>query len=44
METMKAVRVHSYGGPEVLQFEDTPRHATRSQAAARLRIVSRFTS
>ncbi len=25
MENMKAVRVHSHGGPEVLRFEDAPR-------------------
>jgi len=25
METMKAVRIHSYGGPEVLQLEEAPR-------------------
>jgi len=25
MESMKAVRVHNYGGPEVLRFEDAPR-------------------
>ena len=25
METMKAVRVHEYGGPEVLRYEDAPR-------------------
>ena len=25
MESMKAVRIHSYGGPEVLRFEDAPR-------------------
>jgi len=25
MEDMKAVRMHSYGGPEVLHFEDAPR-------------------
>ena len=25
MENMKAVRMHSYGGPEVLHFEDAPR-------------------
>jgi NADPH:quinone reductase-like Zn-dependent oxidoreductase len=25
MENMKAVRVHNYGGPEVLRFEDSPR-------------------
>src|SRR5881409_3804787 len=25
MENMKAVRVHNYGGPEVLHFEDAPR-------------------
>jgi NADPH:quinone reductase-like Zn-dependent oxidoreductase len=24
MENMKAVTIHSYGGPEVLRFEDTP--------------------
>jgi NADPH:quinone reductase-like Zn-dependent oxidoreductase len=24
-ETMKAVRIHKYGGPEVLQYEDAPR-------------------
>jgi len=24
MENMKAVRVHNYGGPDVLQFEDAP--------------------
>src|SRR5580698_2412848 len=23
-ETMKAVRIHQYGGPEVLQYEDAP--------------------
>jgi NADPH:quinone reductase-like Zn-dependent oxidoreductase len=25
MDTMKAVRIHSYGGPEVLVYEDAPR-------------------
>jgi NADPH:quinone reductase-like Zn-dependent oxidoreductase len=25
MKTMKAIRIHSYGGPEVLQYEDAPR-------------------
>jgi len=25
MESMKAVRIHGYGGPEVLRFEDAPR-------------------
>jgi NADPH:quinone reductase-like Zn-dependent oxidoreductase len=25
MENMKAVRIHNYGGPEVLHFEDAPR-------------------
>ena len=25
MELMKAVRIHNYGGPEVLQYEDAPR-------------------
>lgn len=25
MDTMKAVRIHEYGGPEVLKFEDAPR-------------------
>ena len=25
METMKAVRIYSYGGPEVLRYEDAPR-------------------
>ena len=25
METMKAVRIHAYGGPEVLVYEDAPR-------------------
>ena len=24
-QTMKAVRIHNYGGPEVLQYEDAPR-------------------
>ena len=24
-QTMKAVRVHKHGGPEVLQYEDAPR-------------------
>jgi NADPH:quinone reductase-like Zn-dependent oxidoreductase len=23
-ETMKAVQIHAYGGPDVLQFEDVP--------------------
>ena len=27
MENMKAVRIHQYGGPEVLIFEDAPRPA-----------------
>src|SRR5437667_3736745 len=30
MENMKAVRVHNYGGPEVLRFEDAPRPAPGS--------------
>jgi NADPH:quinone reductase-like Zn-dependent oxidoreductase len=30
MENMKAVRVHNYGGPEVLHFEDAPRPAPGS--------------
>ena len=25
MHTMKAIRIHSYGGPEVLKYEDAPR-------------------
>ena len=25
MSSMKAVRIHEYGGPEVLKYEDTPR-------------------
>lgn len=25
MQTMKAIRIHSYGGPEVLQYEEAPR-------------------
>ncbi len=25
METMKAIRLHAYGGPEVLVYEDAPR-------------------
>ena len=25
MQTMKAVRIHNYGGPEVLKFKDAPR-------------------
>ena len=25
METMKAVRIHRYGGPEVLKYEEAPR-------------------
>ncbi len=25
MDTMKAVRIHTYGGPEVLRYEDAPR-------------------
>jgi NADPH:quinone reductase-like Zn-dependent oxidoreductase len=29
METMKAVRMHSYGGPEVLVYEDAPRPELR---------------
>ena len=24
-QTMKAVRIHTYGGPEVLKYEDAPR-------------------
>src|SRR2546427_13121216 len=24
-QTMKAVRIHNFGGPEVLQYEDAPR-------------------
>ncbi|MCI0655539.1 MAG: NADP-dependent oxidoreductase, partial [Acidobacteria bacterium] len=25
MKTMKAVRIHTYGGPEVLNYEEAPR-------------------
>ena len=25
MQTMKAIRIHAYGGPEVLKYEDVPR-------------------
>ena len=25
IQNMKAVRIHEYGGPEVLKFEDAPR-------------------
>ncbi len=25
METMKAARIHTYGGPEVLKYEEAPR-------------------
>ena len=24
-QTMKAIRIHNYGGPEVLHYEDAPR-------------------
>ena len=27
MQTMKAIQIHSYGGPEVLKFEDVSRPA-----------------
>lgn len=27
MDTMKAIRIHEYGGPEVLKYEDAPRPA-----------------
>jgi hypothetical protein len=30
MENMKAVRVRSHGGPEVLRFEDAPRALRRA--------------
>jgi NADPH:quinone reductase-like Zn-dependent oxidoreductase len=30
METMKAVRIHKFGGPEVLKYEDVPRPAPGS--------------
>jgi len=26
MNTMKAVRIHTYGGPEVLNYEEVPCH------------------
>jgi NADPH:quinone reductase-like Zn-dependent oxidoreductase len=29
-ETMKALRIHKYGGPEVLQYEDAPRPKPQS--------------
>src|SRR6478672_2722326 len=29
-QTMKAIRIHSYGGPEVLQYEDAPRPKPRA--------------
>ena len=25
MELMKAIRIHNYGGPEILRYEDAPR-------------------
>ena len=35
--TMKAIRIHSYGGPEVLMFEDAPR-PTPGQGEALIRV------
>src|SRR5712675_424249 len=29
-QTMKAIRIHNYGGPEVLQYEDAPRPKPRA--------------
>ena len=29
-QTMKAIRIHNYGGPEVLQYEDAPRPQPRA--------------
>jgi NADPH:quinone reductase-like Zn-dependent oxidoreductase len=37
MATMKAVRIHEYGGPEVLRYEDAPRPApTAGEALIRI--------
>ena len=37
MELMKAVRIHNYGGPEVLQYQDAPRpHPQAGEALVRV--------
>src|SRR3954465_9904043 len=37
-ETMKAVRIHAFGGPEVLRYEDAPRPEPRAnQMLVRIR-------
>jgi NADPH:quinone reductase-like Zn-dependent oxidoreductase len=40
METMKAVRVHQYGGPEVLRYEEAPRpKPVRAKSSGMLRPI-----
>ncbi len=40
-QTMKAIRIHSFGGPEVLKYEDVPRPTpANGQVLIRLRAAS----
>ncbi|MBV8309989.1 MAG: NADP-dependent oxidoreductase, partial [Planctomycetaceae bacterium] len=37
MSTMKAVRIHRYGGPDILKYEDAPRpEAAEGEALVRV--------
>src|SRR6476646_4020834 len=38
--TMKAVRIHKYGGPEVLQYEDAPRPQVAAATEVLIRVYA----
>src|SRR6476661_4349183 len=40
VQTMKAVRVHNYGGPEVLQYEDAPRPRVSAAGEVLIRVYA----
>src|SRR5258705_733521 len=37
-QTMKAIRIHNYGGPEVLQYEDAPRPKVAAATEVLIRV------
>src|SRR5690349_8501798 len=39
-QTMKAIRIHNYGGPEVLKYEDAPRPQVSAAGEVLIRVYA----